>query len=725
MLELGDEWILNIRPIRLGEVTTPANAEVPANVLSLFAKDQAGISALFYKNDAGAEINLSGGLTGTGVNGRLTLWSGASTFSSDPGLLYVGGTNPSLRVLSNSATDFAQIELGRTATDLRLGVAGQVAHFSDISLQGDSIVRADTLNLILTARNATGNIKFATGAADIERARIGSDGDMIIGSTVVPTAGFVGRGVGVVKNNFSEAGIYSFNAIAGLNSGLRLYAAGGTIAAPTGTQIGHGGFISLVGRDNVGNNITGSRALIELAAAETWSSSAQGAYISLKTTSIGTVSLAERFRAGPAGQWGIGGATYGTAGNLFQSGGASAAPSWLDHTTDFLSQYALLAGRAGGQQLALGTQTTPTSDLHINRTATQAISGETALLKVQASGIRTCASSVFYIGADISSSVTDTGSVGAVRPLGLKVDATSATESSIGAIIMPNGFLATDAGLGIGGTPDTQVALQVITSFTRAWVMNNTTIGTTKTHGTYMNVGTDGSFTIFNQEALGSSFIKFGVSDGNMTVTQRGNVSINAPGAPIEPGTGSLGLFFQDGTASSSMAANTAGVYADSMGANVEPMSIDESNRVRSLAWPRDVRVSTQFNKTSDTTLANVTNLTHDVNAGKTYSFEARLFTTSVNTGGVKAAIGGTATATSIIYEGRTIDAGVTTQSRATALGTAVGAVTAVTAALIIIKGTIVVNAAGTLTVQFAQNASDVTASSVLVNSSFVVDQMP
>jgi hypothetical protein len=36
----------------------------------------------------------------------------------------------------------------------------------------------------------------------------------------------------------------------------------------------------------------------------------------------------ERFRIGPAGQFGIGGATYGTSGQVLTSGGASAAPSW-------------------------------------------------------------------------------------------------------------------------------------------------------------------------------------------------------------------------------------------------------------------------------------------------------------------------------------------------------------------------------------------------------------
>lgn len=40
-----------------------------------------------------------------------------------------------------------------------------------------------------------------------------------------------------------------------------------------------------------------------------------------------------RFQVGSAGQWGIGGATYGTAGQVFTSGGALAAPTWTTPTT--------------------------------------------------------------------------------------------------------------------------------------------------------------------------------------------------------------------------------------------------------------------------------------------------------------------------------------------------------------------------------------------------------
>jgi hypothetical protein len=40
-----------------------------------------------------------------------------------------------------------------------------------------------------------------------------------------------------------------------------------------------------------------------------------------------------RFQAGPSGQLGVAGANYGTAGQLFVSGGSGAAPSWTDNMT--------------------------------------------------------------------------------------------------------------------------------------------------------------------------------------------------------------------------------------------------------------------------------------------------------------------------------------------------------------------------------------------------------
>ena len=56
-------------------------------------------------------------------------------------------------------------------------------------------------------------------------------------------------------------------------------------------------------------------------------------------------------------------------------------------------------------------------------------------------------------------------------------------------------------------------------------------------------------------------------------------------------------------------------------------------------------------------------------------------------------------------------------------MATSVGAVTAVTAAYVLVTGTITVNAAGTITVQAAANAATGT-TSVLVGSTFVLTEM-
>lgn len=67
---------------------------------------------------------------------------------------------------------------------------------------------------------------------------------------------------------------------------------------------------------------------IDMEAAENFTDAAQGTYMTFHTTAIGTYTPVERFRIGPSGQLGIGGATYGTSGYVLTSAGASAAPTW-------------------------------------------------------------------------------------------------------------------------------------------------------------------------------------------------------------------------------------------------------------------------------------------------------------------------------------------------------------------------------------------------------------
>lgn len=175
-----------------------------------------------------------------------------------------------------------------------------------------------------------------------------------------------------------------------------------------------------------------------------------------------------------------------------------------------------------------------------------------------------------------------------------------------------------------------------------------------------------------------------------------------------------------NGTAPASSPADMVQLWAqDTVAGQSNLYARNENGKSVQLTGLAD-RLSSQFDK-ANTTLADITGLTHNVEAGKAYAFEAVLYTSSNVASGIKAAISGTATATSIIYESLVLQTGTTvasTASRSTALAGTVCNVTAVTVATCIIKGTIVVNAAGTLLPQFADNAGTNT-SSVLVGSTW------
>lgn len=140
-------------------------------------------------------------------------------------------------------------------------------------------------------------------------------------------------------------------------------------------------------------------------------------------------------------------------------------------------------------------------------------------------------------------------------------------------------------------------------------------------------------------------------------------------------------------------------------------------------------RVASDFVMASNTTLANVTGLTANVTTGLTYMFEAVYYYACLG-GGAKFAIAGTATATAVIYEAGVYENfGVYSVSGLTVRGVALGAAvvndTAVSTGVVRITGTITVNVGGTLTAQFAQNASNVATSTVNAGSTFTVTPIP
>lgn len=140
------------------------------------------------------------------------------------------------------------------------------------------------------------------------------------------------------------------------------------------------------------------------------------------------------------------------------------------------------------------------------------------------------------------------------------------------------------------------------------------------------------------------------------------------------------------------------------------------------FGMPVEAVVTTQFDKTSDVTLANVPGLSVNVLAGATYVFRAYLPVTSAVGSGIKVGNGGTATFTNISESAMFYTAITVATATAAASGSIGGSTALVTFS--IIEGTFKVNAAGTFTIQFAQNASNATACSVLINASLTVTRV-
>ena len=143
------------------------------------------------------------------------------------------------------------------------------------------------------------------------------------------------------------------------------------------------------------------------------------------------------------------------------------------------------------------------------------------------------------------------------------------------------------------------------------------------------------------------------------------------------------------------------------------------------LKWGGTARCVGDFPITNNATLGNVGGLIVNVQAGRTYSIEAELSFTCAAAAGIKAAIGGSATATNIIYDGWIVDSaanGIKGNAQATALaGTVANAATVGTAGHVTIRGTIEVSAAGTLTVQAAQSVVNATATVVKRGSRLIL----
>ena len=93
--------------------------------------------------------------------------------TTSPGAkLHIEGNNPAIRITEDT-----------NGGVLQMAVAQSANQYSNLAGAGDAILRSDVANLILTARNAVGNIIFGTGAADNAKMFISNSGNVGIGTT--------------------------------------------------------------------------------------------------------------------------------------------------------------------------------------------------------------------------------------------------------------------------------------------------------------------------------------------------------------------------------------------------------------------------------------------------------------------------------------------------------------------------------------------------------------
>ena len=295
-------------------------------------------------NDASGNVTIGGTVTaatnigGTAASSSLTLQSTSGVGTSDSILFKVGNNGATTAMTINTS---GNVGIGTSSPSTKLSVVGTItagpAVGNDVAYSlgtvgnnaiRDSVNGASIMYFDVSFGGATnGQFVWRSSSSATERMRIDSSGNVGIGTSSPSNALSVARSSGEAVISITNSGTAS--------SWLTL--------APGSAGVAY--------IHNTGN-----------------------------TSTVFTTNSTERFRIGPSGQWGIGGATYGTSGYVFTSGGASAAPTW--------SQVSLTAGVTGTLPVANGGTgvTTSTGTGSVVLSASPTFTGTLAAATITATG---------------------------------------------------------------------------------------------------------------------------------------------------------------------------------------------------------------------------------------------------------------------------------------------------------------------------------------------------
>ena len=270
-----------------------------------------------YTSNVGTvtSVDLTAG-TGVSVSGGPITSSGSITVTNTApdqvvsltgaGTTVVTGTYPNFTITSNDSG---------TGTVTSVAASGGT---TGLTFSGSPITTSGTLTLGGTLAVANGG----TGATTL------SSGYLIKGNgtSAVSASVLYDDGTNVGLGTTTPAALFSIS------------------------QNGGGDIGALVSQTNSGNGTTGRYRATHGSGAEVNLEAGNG-YVAVNATSASPLlfntSGTERFRVGSAGQWGIGGANYGTAGQVFTSGGSGAAPTWTTPTTGTVTSVDVSGGTTG------------------------------------------------------------------------------------------------------------------------------------------------------------------------------------------------------------------------------------------------------------------------------------------------------------------------------------------------------------------------------------------
>ena len=327
---------------------------LPAGLGTALSSTQTSpLNKLYYTNEIlsiGATVTVDHPATGTGAYTQyadIRLEEGADLIIEDgddviPDILGLGtdggglGAGGSGRIRVDSITN----KNANGAPNFTNGVTGTAATFTNSSTIAGIVTLTsggvDTIGVVTatsfvgSGANLTGidATKIITGNTQVQTIDTGSDGHVKVTTEGSERLRITSTGKVLVNTTTASSvgnSTYSMFEVSGNTSGatgpghLSLKRGTASASLSDGDTLSRLIFSSLDG---------GDFAYIQASVDGSPSGSDFPASLRFHTCADGASSSTERLRIGSAGQLGIGGATYGTAGQVLTSGGASAAPTW-------------------------------------------------------------------------------------------------------------------------------------------------------------------------------------------------------------------------------------------------------------------------------------------------------------------------------------------------------------------------------------------------------------